>query len=215
MWKDVPSPWRACFEEAWWAYRSGSTPVGAVVTSSTGEIVARGRNRVYEASAPAGQVAGTSLAHAELNALLQVNAGAGQLDSYTLYTTMEPCPLCFGAFCMSGIRSLRFAARDGLAGSINLASVPGYVSARAWDVAGPFLDLEGVQVAMHTAHIMERCPQEKHPELLAIRERYCRTGVQVGRKLHGLGCLAQARQQDRAPGWVFDQLTCMLTGASR
>jgi len=165
-------------------------------------------------------VAGTSLAHAELNALLQVSSSDGRLDSYTLYSTMEPCPLCFGAFCMSGLRSLRYAARDGLAGGVNPACVPSYLNTRPFDVTGPFPDLEALQVALHTAHIMERCPRDRHPELLAIRERYCRAGVRVGQKLHSSGQLSQARQQERTPGWVFDQVACLLgsapaTGASR
>ncbi|HAI21074.1 MAG TPA: hypothetical protein DCM14_04155 [Clostridiales bacterium UBA8153] len=210
MWKDVPTPWRACFEEAWLAYCNGSTPVGAVVVSSTAEIVTRGRNRVYEAAAPPGQVAGTGLAHAELNALLQVGTGDDRLSSYTLYTTMEPCPLCFGAFCLSGLRSLRYAARDGLAGSVNPASMPGYFSSRPFDVAGPFPDLEAVQMAMYTAHIMERCPPDRHAELLALREGYCRSGVRAGLKLHHSRCLLQARQQEWTAGRVFDEVTRLL-----
>ncbi len=61
--------WRESFELAWEAFRVGTIPVGAVVADASGEIVARGRNRIFEEEAPPGQLAGTYLAHAELNAL--------------------------------------------------------------------------------------------------------------------------------------------------
>ncbi|MEW6523853.1 MAG: nucleoside deaminase [Bacillota bacterium] len=206
MWNGMPPQWRACFEEAWDAYCHGSMPVGAAIVGPDGNILARGRNRIYERVAPPGQVAGTKLAHAEINALLQVRQGDERCDSYTLYSTMEPCPLCFGALYMSGIRAMRYAARDGFAGSSNLAAIPGYLSVKTLDVAGPFPDMEPVQMALHTAHFMERCPKPLQDELLAVREAYCPDGIHLGRELHATGWLVNARQEARTAAWVFGEV---------
>jgi hypothetical protein len=42
------------------------------------------------------------------------------LDASRLYTTTEPCVLCFGAIVMSGIRRVRYASTDALAGGAYL-----------------------------------------------------------------------------------------------
>jgi tRNA(adenine34) deaminase len=92
----LEGPWRECFELAWEAFGAGTIPVGAVVVDASGATVARGRNRIFEATAPAGQLAGTYIAHAELNALAELPAlptrdGQGPYSRHTLYTTLEPC----------------------------------------------------------------------------------------------------------------------------
>jgi tRNA(Arg) A34 adenosine deaminase TadA len=68
-WDEVAPAWREAFELAWQAYVAGSPPVGAVVVDGDGTVVARGRSRRAERHAPANQLAGSRLAHAELNAL--------------------------------------------------------------------------------------------------------------------------------------------------
>jgi tRNA(Arg) A34 adenosine deaminase TadA len=35
------------------------------------------------------------------------------IKKYTLYTTMEPCPMCFGIMAMMGIINMRYAVKDG------------------------------------------------------------------------------------------------------
>jgi tRNA(adenine34) deaminase len=71
----IPTPWRLPFELAWEAFRAGSRPVGAVLVDATGRPVATGRNRSQEPAGPPGQLAGTAIAHAEINALAQLPAG--------------------------------------------------------------------------------------------------------------------------------------------
>jgi tRNA(Arg) A34 adenosine deaminase TadA len=118
-------PWRECFELAWDAFRAGTIPVGAVVADGAGEIVARGRNRIFEDTAPPGQLAGSYLAHAELNALaglpmLGARDGRGPFDGHTLYTTLEPCALCVGAALMMMVGQVRFASADHYGGGREL-----------------------------------------------------------------------------------------------
>lgn len=75
VWEGLDPAWRTAFELAWEAVRSGNIGVGSVATSPDGTIIASDRNRVAEMSAPPGQVAGTSLAHAEINVLRECGEG--------------------------------------------------------------------------------------------------------------------------------------------
>ena len=69
-WSDLPDPWQEAFGEAWTAVKAGSLPIGAIVTGN-GAVVAHGRNST-KAVDPESPVSGNKLAHAELNALLQL-----------------------------------------------------------------------------------------------------------------------------------------------
>jgi tRNA(Arg) A34 adenosine deaminase TadA len=123
LWDELATPWQVCFEEAWAAYCAGSLPIGAVVVSSDGAIAGRGRNRIFES--PPAQLGTTGLtrhrlAHAEINALLSVDHAASNLRECVLYTTLEPCALCVGAIRMLHICQVRYAARDPIAGGLQL-----------------------------------------------------------------------------------------------
>src|ERR1700722_20871779 len=110
LWSDVDPPWRAALELAWESFQAGSPPVGAVVVDGNGEVVARGRSRRGEHAAPPNQLAGSRLAHAEVNALAQLSID--QHGGLTLYATLEPCFLCAAAVAMSHVPLVRFAGAD-------------------------------------------------------------------------------------------------------
>jgi len=104
--------WRSCFLLAWEAFRAGSVPVGAVLVDAHGETVRYGRNRSNETTGPAGEVAGSYIAHAEINALATLPPG--DYSDHILYTTLEPCFLCTAALRHSHVGVVRFAAPDPL-----------------------------------------------------------------------------------------------------
>ena len=128
MWDDLPEPWRVCLSLSWEAYCEGSVPVGAAIIDPQGSIIAQGRNRI---SATTGsvrdQIHGGQLAHAELNALLALDSSSTDVHAVELFTTVEPCPLCIGAICMAGVKSVRYAAHDTWAGSTNLLDASPYL----------------------------------------------------------------------------------------
>ena len=132
----LDSAWRASFELAWEAFRTGSIPVGAVVTDEHGVIVARGRNRIFEVEAPRGQLAGSFLSHAELNALAGLEP-VRRYGSHVLYTTLEPCALCVGAAIMVMIGGVRFASSDVYAGGSSLSLENPHTARQPLAVEGP------------------------------------------------------------------------------
>ena len=99
-------------EEAKSAARRGEVPVGAVLLSSDGTLLARDGNRILEFKDPT--------AHAEM---LVMRAGAKalgneRLTGSTLYVSLEPCAMCAGAMAMARIGRLVFAACDPKGGAV-------------------------------------------------------------------------------------------------
>lgn len=109
-WASLSRPWQIAFQEAWESFRAGSAGVGAVVTSDTGAIVTTGRSRVFEEPDGTAPLAGTWMAHAEMNALALL--GRDTPSDLTLYTTFEPCVMCAGTIRIYRIPTLRYAAAD-------------------------------------------------------------------------------------------------------
>jgi len=97
-------------ELAWESFRAGSLGVGAVVTRH-GEVIATGRNRMAERDPGDDVVAGSSLAHAEINALAKLR-WATPADGLELWTTLQPCIQCLGAIRLSPVPKVHLLAPD-------------------------------------------------------------------------------------------------------
>ena len=97
------------------AAQAGDVPVGAVVVSSSGELLGEGWNQRERDGDPS--------AHAEVVAIRAAAArlGTWRLAGCTLVVTMEPCPMCAGACIQTHIGTIAFGAWDpklGACGSI-------------------------------------------------------------------------------------------------
>jgi tRNA(Arg) A34 adenosine deaminase TadA len=181
-WDDLEPAWREASRLAWEAFGAGTIPVGAVVTDADGSVFARGRNRMFDTTAPAGQVFGTRVAHAEINALVQLGSGRRYFDC-TLWTTLEPCAQCIGASWLSTIGRVMFAASDVYGGASKLIErqIEAADSARDFhmEVEGPLVGPVGVfSELLHVAFFLPRPShhvaelyRERRPRLVALAER--------------------------------------------
>jgi cytidine deaminase len=99
-------------DEARAAAARGEVPVGAVVVTPGGEIVARAGNRTRELADPT--------AHAEMLAIRAACARLGQerLMGHDLYVTLEPCPMCAAAISAARIARLYYGASDPKSGGV-------------------------------------------------------------------------------------------------
>jgi tRNA(adenine34) deaminase len=137
LWERFSRPWRARVELAWEAYRAGSLPIGSVVADASGNVLARGRNRIHERSGEDGHLFGNKLAHAEVNALVTLDNDGCDPAECTLYTTTEPCPLCVGAVPMADVGGVRYAAREPWGGSAAMFEAVPYLKRSNVTVVGP------------------------------------------------------------------------------
>ena len=90
---------------------AGEVPVGAVLVSKDGRVLATGRNMPIEECDPT--------AHAEIVTLRAAASAVGnyRLTGTTLYVTIEPCPMCAGALLAARVRRLVFGAMDRKSGA--------------------------------------------------------------------------------------------------
>ena len=200
MWNDLSPVWQACVEEAWQAYCAGSVPIGAAIADAHGQVIGRGRNRIADQNAvpvsvPAEDLRANrpvfnhDLAHAEINALLSLRATPWDESTpnnkrqWTLHTTMEPCPLCLGAFYMSGLRQLHYAARDSFAGSVNLLGTTPYLSRKPIRVSGPHPELEPICLALVVESHLQETSGERTQFLLSHWREAAPQGVALGERL--------------------------------
>ena len=104
----------AALQEARAAAQRGEVPVGAVIVSPIGQIVARAGNRTRELNDPT--------AHAEILALRAACAAAGseRLPGHDLYVTLEPCPMCAAALSNARIARLYYGAADPKSGGVTV-----------------------------------------------------------------------------------------------
>lgn len=116
VWRELDEPWRAALELTWEAYLAGTIPVGSVVTAADGRIVAGGRNRIFDDSGHG--LAGSRLAHAEVDALSQLPARERYRD-HVLYSALEPCLLCTAATLISTVGRIEYATVDPFGGACN------------------------------------------------------------------------------------------------
>ncbi len=103
---------RLALEEA--RQSKDEVPVGALLVSGRGRIIAKAHNLREHLSDPS--------AHAELLVLREVagERGTWKLDDCTLYVTLEPCAMCATAISDARLTRLVFGAWDkrlGAAGS--------------------------------------------------------------------------------------------------
>jgi tRNA(adenine34) deaminase len=183
MWNQLSKPWQEAFSLAWESYRTNTIPIGAIIVDQNQNIISKGRNMIFDKTS-CNILAGTYMAHAEMTAMMQIKeAEHPNVKSYTLYTTMEPCPMCFGTMVMMGIRHLEYAARDGFAGATLLNDKLEYVKNKNIKIEGGNGERQSFHIVLHSAFECER----KHPrmqELLDSWSEYCPKEVKLGVQLY-------------------------------
>lgn len=101
----------AAMEEARHAFNQRTYPVGAVIVEPGGEIIGRGHNQVFSK--------GDFTSHAEVEAIREACGKLMLKRNYgrcTLYTTLEPCIMCYGAIIHSRIAHIVWIKNDEIHG---------------------------------------------------------------------------------------------------
>lgn len=90
---------------------AGEVPVGAILVRK-GQVIGRGFNQPVRSHDPS--------AHAEICALRDAGQVVGnyRLPDATLYVTIEPCTMCYGAIIHARVRRLVFGAAEPRYGAV-------------------------------------------------------------------------------------------------
>ena len=120
-------------EEATAAVGHGDVPIGAVVVTADGQVLARRHNER--------ELRGDPTAHAEVLALRDAAEAMGswRLTGASLVVTLEPCPMCAGAAWAAQVARVVFGAADlkaGATGSLYNIAVDQRLNHTAEVVAG-------------------------------------------------------------------------------
>ncbi|MDR3450520.1 MAG: nucleoside deaminase [Alphaproteobacteria bacterium] len=108
----MPNFMEIAFQEAEKAAKRGEVPVGAVLVSASGEVLAQAGNETEAAHDPT--------AHAEMLVIRAAakKAGSARLGECDLYVTLEPCAMCAAAISFARLRRVTFAAYDLKGGAV-------------------------------------------------------------------------------------------------
>lgn len=95
-------------EEAEQALKENTYPVGAVIVDENFNLISKGRNRVHPTK--------DATAHAEIDAIR--NAGEVifnakiKREKFTIYSSLEPCPMCTGGILFANIKRVVWLLND-------------------------------------------------------------------------------------------------------
>ena len=140
---NIDEKWmQIAIQEALTAENAGEVPVGAVIVND-GKVIAKAHNEPISKNDPT--------AHAEI----QVLRAAGEtqknyrLVGSTLYVTLEPCAMCFGAMIHARINRIVFGAYDHKSGA-----------------CGSYIDLQNEKFFNHKIQITGGILEQRCKELL-------------------------------------------------
>ncbi len=96
---------KQAIQQAEMAYEKDEVPIGAVITYEN-RIIGRAHNQVEQLNDPT--------AHAEILAITAACnfAGYKHLDGCTIYITVEPCLMCFGAIQWARLSKIVYGAEE-------------------------------------------------------------------------------------------------------
>ncbi len=100
------------------AAQKGEVPVGALIVSSNGDLIAKAHNESVSRNDPT--------AHAEILVLREASRKLGnyRLLNTILYVTIEPCIMCMGALIHARVHHLVYGAKDLKGGAVSLYNIP-------------------------------------------------------------------------------------------
>lgn len=129
------------------AIAEGQTPFGCAIVRG-GKLLARAHNEVWATT--------DITAHAEVTALRRAcqAAKAVHLDGATVYTTTEPCPMCFSACHWANVQRIVYGARipDALRAGFRELTIPAEDMAR---LGGSGVEVRGGMLAAECAALFD------------------------------------------------------------
>ena len=165
--------------------------------SLDGEIVAHGRNRVYDEGGGDDPLQRTPLAHAEMNAPASVSEEV-DLAGAELWTTQQPCSMCRAAIEFTEVGAVRYLATDPSAEEASEGFVSSGDSDEIWIVVANGLFMHNIAWVSGEDNPMLDRNHRREPQIVGlardlVAERTLVTPAEAGSSLER--ALSQAWDQ--------------------
>ena len=142
---ELEKPWQEVFELGWQSFCEGNLPIGAVIVDEAGNTLSVGRNQYITSK----RFSNCKVDHAETECIQLLDIEKyPDLANYTMYTSMEPCPMCIGTIIMSNLKRVRAAAHDSWAGASDILLKNAYAQKKSVEVVFADDFLANMQIAL-------------------------------------------------------------------
>jgi tRNA(adenine34) deaminase len=205
-WQELELGWKNAFKSAWEEFKLSTTPIGCVIQNENDKTVAIGKIMIHTNENNGMKLFDTKLAHAEINAILLLNENEHpNISKYTLYTTMEPCVLCFGALVMGNLKYLKYAARDTFGGATSINMTHEFTKRKNINITRPIKELEHLQIIIESYYKLKK---NRSSGKMQIQEytKYCAKGMEIAYKLFENKILDRFSNDDKNIEYVYNKI---------
>ncbi len=207
--QELDTYWKRIFELEWISLCEGSKAIAALIVSNEGEIISEGRNKIGEAIIPNPRVS-----HAEVEAIRNLDIKKYPfVKSYTLYTALEPCPMCMGTMVMGGIRKVVIGTKDARGGAMGLLEQSEYLKEKNISVVWMPQEYGDVQRGFQALkELLYNTDEELLERMLTDFSVYNKKGVLAAKELIKNGLFTDKKPEEYSVEEIFDKLMESMEG---
>ena len=201
--KELDMYWKRIFHMEWLSICEGSKAIAALIVSGDGEIISDGRNKIGEATIPNPRVS-----HAEVEAIRNLDIKKyPHVKTYTLYTALEPCPMCMGTLVMGGIKNVVIGAKDAYGGAMELLEHSKYLKGKNINIVWMPQEYGDVQRGFQTLkEIIYNTNEEQVERMISDFSVFNKKGVVAAKELVNKGMFKDKKLNTYGVEEVFDGL---------
>ncbi len=201
--QDLDAYWKRIFELEWVSLCEGSKAIAALIVSDEGEIISEGRNKIGEATIPNPRVS-----HAEVEVIRNLDiCKYPDVKTYTLYTALEPCPMCMGTIVMGGIRNVVIGTKDAYGGAMELIEKSEYLKRKNINVVWMSQEYGDAQRGFQALkELLYNTNEELLERMMADFSVYNKKGVLAAKELIAEGLFDDKQPNSYSVEKIFDKL---------
>ena len=205
--KELDAYWKRIFELEWISLCEGSKAIAALIVSDKGEIISEGRNKIGEAAIPNPRVS-----HAEVETIRSLDINKyPNVKTYTLYTALEPCPMCMGTIVMGGIRNVVIGTKDAYGGAMELIEKSKYLKGKNIKVVWMPQEYGDIQRGFQTLkELLYNKNEELLERMLEDFSVYNEKGVLAAKALIDEGLFVDKKPGSYSVEEIFDKLMLII-----
>lgn len=199
--------WKRIFLLEWESVCEKSKAIAALIVSEKEGIISEGRNKIGEQTIPNPRVS-----HAEVEAIRNLDIKKyPYVKLYTLYTALEPCPMCMGTMVMGGIRNIIIGAHDDHGGAMHLIEHSKFLRDKNIKVTWMPQEYGDIQRGLQTIkELLYNTDKEKLERMLADFSVYNAKGVEAAKELVEKGVFSENSPKDYTIDFIFDELAKII-----